>query len=182
MLAIRRHIPLKADGKADSLAGVKLLEDLAGREARDPLLGRILEPGRETVKVTAEASVAGKKILDTNQMARPLEMADSKKPTLIADLLPPGAPNSNMSNAHAEIATIQRAFDSGLTQGNPMSMVVRGEEICSYCSQSTNLAAAADRSGLSSLTIYDATTKKTWLWVRQEASKGLVELKRAGGG
>ncbi|WP_425519079.1 cytidine deaminase-like fold-containing protein [Xanthomonas campestris] len=39
-------------------------------------------------------------------------------------------------------------------------MVVRGEEICSYCSQSTNLAAAADRSGLSSLTICDATTKK----------------------
>ncbi|WP_430541876.1 cytidine deaminase-like fold-containing protein [Xanthomonas euvesicatoria] len=152
------------------------------REAHDPLIGRILEPGRETVKVTAEASVAGKKIIDTNQMARPAAMADSSKSTLIADLIPPGAPNSNMSNANAEIATIQRAYDSGLTQGQEMSMVVRGEEICSYCSQSTNLAAAAERSGLSSLTVYDATTGKTWIWSRRKIGDGLVELKRVTGG
>ncbi|WP_372390519.1 hypothetical protein ACCQ05_12255 [Xanthomonas sp. NCPPB 3582] len=128
VLAYRRLIPLKADGKADAAAAASLLKDLMRRETHDPLIGRILEPGRETVKVTAEASVAGKKIIDTNQMARPAAMADSSKSTLIADLIPPGAPNSNMSNAHAEIATIQRAYDSGLTQGQEMSMVVRGRK------------------------------------------------------
>ncbi|WP_244875198.1 hemagglutinin repeat-containing protein, partial [Xanthomonas cannabis] len=182
VLAYRRLIPLKADGKSDAAAAANLLKDLMRRETHDPLIGRILEPGRETVKVTAEASVAGNKIIDTNQMARPAAMADSSKSTLIADLIPPGAPNSNMSNAHAEIATIQRAYDSGLTQGQEMSMVVRGEEICSYCSQSTNLAAAAERSGLSSLTVYDATTGKTWIWSRRKIGDGLVELKRATGG
>ncbi|WDJ96367.1 hemagglutinin repeat-containing protein [Xanthomonas campestris pv. incanae] len=178
VLAYRRLIPLKADGKADAAAAANLLNDLMKREAHDPLIGRILEPGRETVKVTAEASVAGKKIIDTNQMARPAAMADSSKSTLIADLIPPGAPNSNMGNAHAEIATIQRAYDSGLTQGQEMSMVVRGEQICSYCSQSTNLAAAAERSGLNALTVYDATSGKTWIWSRRKVGSGLVELKR----
>ncbi|MBB4709842.1 filamentous hemagglutinin [Xanthomonas arboricola] len=182
VLAYRRLIPLKADGKADAAAAANLLKDLASREARDPLLGRILEPGRGAVTVTAEASVAGRTIIDTNQMARPAAMADNAKPTLIADLIPPGSPNSNMSNAHAEIAAIQRAYDSGLTQGQGMSMTVRGEEICSYCSQSTNLAAAAERSGLSSLKIYDATTGKTWVWSRVQSKTGLVELKRDGGG
>ncbi|WP_425509112.1 cytidine deaminase-like fold-containing protein [Xanthomonas vesicatoria] len=59
---------------------------------------------------------------------------------------------------------------------------MKGKKICSYCSQSTNLAAAAERSGLSSLTVYDPTTGKTLIWSRRKIGYGLVELKRATGG
>ncbi|MEX7643441.1 cytidine deaminase-like fold-containing protein, partial [Stenotrophomonas maltophilia] len=85
---------------------------------------------------------------DTNQTARPTKLADADHPTLVADLLPPGAPNSSMKSAHAEIAVIQRAYEQGLTNAQKMLIVVRGEGVCSYCQRSDNLIAAAQRSGL----------------------------------
>ena len=71
-----------------------------------------------------------------------------------------------MANAHAEIGVIQQAFDSGLTQGQSMTIVVRGEAVCTYCQMSTNLIAAADRAGLNSLTVVDSVEGKTYNWTR----------------
>jgi len=105
-------------------------------------------------------------LVDTNQTARSSIVADPNKPTLIADLIPPGMPNSNMANAHAEVAVIQRAYDSGLTHGKNMSIVVRGREVCSFCQSSTTVLAAAERSGLSSLTLVEAKTGRTFIWIR----------------
>ncbi|WP_428980413.1 cytidine deaminase-like fold-containing protein [Achromobacter aegrifaciens] len=124
-------------------------------------------PGAKApVTVTAEGSVGGKVLVDTNQTARSTIVADPNKPTLIADLIPSGKPNSKMANAHAEVAVIQRAYDSGLTRGQNMSIVVRGEEICSFCQPSTNILAAAERSGLNSLKLVEAKTGKTFTWKR----------------
>ncbi|WKE65263.1 hypothetical protein PVT67_16600 [Gallaecimonas kandeliae] len=118
------------------------------------------------VTVTAEANIGGNVLVDTNQTARPSVDADPNKPTLISDLIPPGKPNSTMANAHAEVAVIQRAYDKGLTSGRNMSIVVRGEEVCSYCQSSTNIMAAAERAGLNSLKLVEAETGKTFTWTR----------------
>ncbi|MBR1375982.1 MAG: hypothetical protein IJ566_07845 [Cardiobacteriaceae bacterium] len=85
-----------------------------------------------------------------------MHLADANKPTLIAAQIDPGKPNSNMANAHAEIGVIQQAYDAGLTQGENMTIVVRGESVCSYCSSA--LGKAANKSGLDSLTVVN--TKK----------------------
>ena len=71
-----------------------------------------------------------------------------------------------MANAHAEIGVIQQAFDSGLTQGQSMTIVVRGEAVCTCCKMSANLIAAADRAGLNSLTVVDSVAGKTYTWTR----------------
>lgn len=68
-----------------------------------------------------------------------------------------------MANAHAEIGLIQQAFDAGLTRGQGMTIVVRGEEVCSFCK--TNLTAAADRSGLNNLKVVDTVKGRVYEWV-----------------
>ncbi|WP_192352289.1 hemagglutinin repeat-containing protein [Achromobacter sp. ACM02] len=143
-----------------------LYNDLRAAQAKDQLIGTTLPGAKAPVTVTAEGSVGGKVLVDTNQTARSTIVADPNKPTLIADLIPPGKPNSTMANAHAEVAVIQRAYDSGLTRGQNMSIVVRGEEICSFCQSSTNILAAAERSGLNSLKLVEAKTGKTFTWTR----------------
>ena len=92
-----------------------------------------------------ESNIGGQTLFDTNQTARPLALADPDKSTLISDLLPSGKPNSTMANAHAEVGLIQQAYDAGLTQGQSMTIVVRGEKICTFCQRSTNLIAEASR-------------------------------------
>ncbi|HSC76227.1 MAG TPA: hypothetical protein VLB90_08330 [Pseudomonadales bacterium] len=104
-------------------------------QAFDSRIGATLEGANGSIKVTAEGSVGGLEFFDTNQTARPLNLADPSRPTLIEDLVAPDKPNSNMSNAHAEVGVIQQAYEAGVTQGADMSIVVRGQEpLCSYCS------------------------------------------------
>jgi filamentous hemagglutinin len=73
-----------------------------------------------------------------------------------------------MADAHAEIGVIQQAYDAGETQGQSMPMNVTGKYVCGYCSG--NIAAAAEKSGLTSLTINAADNAtgapKTYYWVQ----------------
>lgn len=45
-----------------------------------------------------------------------------------------------------------------------MTIVVRGEEVCSFCK--ANLTAAADRAGLSNLKVVDTVRGHVYEWVR----------------
>ncbi|WP_332311040.1 hemagglutinin repeat-containing protein [Stenotrophomonas sp. SY1] len=162
--AAEREAAAAAAAAAERNSMNELRQQLLAAEARDPRIGTVLPGAREPVAVTAESSLGGRTLLDTNQTARPAVLADANKPTLVADLVPPGKPNSNMANAHAEIALIQQAFDAGLTKGQSMTIVVRGEEVCSYCS--SVLTAAAERSGLQRLQVVDTVKGEVLLWVR----------------
>ncbi|HEJ4978887.1 TPA: hypothetical protein SL638_003478, partial [Pseudomonas aeruginosa] len=75
-------------------------------------------------------------------------------------------PNGNMADAHAEIGVIQKAFNEGKTVGSDMTMNVVGKDVCGYCRG--DIAAAASKSGLKSLTIQakdDITgLPKTYYW------------------
>ncbi|WP_444547652.1 cytidine deaminase-like fold-containing protein [Pseudomonas chlororaphis] len=90
-----------------------LKNDLLAAQARDSRIGTTLPGAKAPVTVTAESSIGGKTLVDTNQTARPTVIANPNKPTLIADLIPPGKPNSTMANAQAEIGLIQQAFRRG---------------------------------------------------------------------
>ncbi|WDW04063.1 hemagglutinin repeat-containing protein [Stenotrophomonas maltophilia] len=147
-----------------------LKRQLIQAERHDPWIGTTLPGAEAPVTVTAEATVGGRMLKDTNQTARPTKLADADHPTLVADLLPPGAPNSSMKSAHAEIAVIQRAYEQGLTNAQKMLIVVRGGGVCSYCQRSDNLIAAAQRSGLSKLEIIDVERNTKMVWNRGEKS------------
>ncbi len=133
-------------------------------------------------KVIAEAEVDGVKFTDTNQGARPSELADPNKPTLINDrvevkiIKDPDYPNGNMSTAHAEIGVIQQAYDAGITQGKTMSITVTGKDVCGYCIG--DVAAAAKKAGLKRLEIKafddDTGLPKTYYW--EPGFKSLREL------
>lgn len=166
-------------GKTDGVAGAKgaadvpatspasrerLRNDLLAAQATDPRIGTVLPGAKAPITVTAESNIGGRTLVDTNQTARPETMADPNKPTLVSDLVPPGKPNSTMANAHAEIGLIQQAFDAGLTRGQAMTIVVRGEEVCSYCK--STLTSAADRAGLNSLQVVDTVRGSVYEWVR----------------
>ncbi len=45
-----------------------------------------------------------------------------------------------------------------------MTIVVRGEEVCSFCK--SNLTAAADRAGLNGLKVVDTVKGRVYEWVR----------------
>jgi len=151
-----------SQGTANSVNGRNLAADLARREAIAPQIGTIQPGATKPITVTAEAEIGGVKIFDTNQGARPAAAADPNKPTLIADKVTPGDPNSNMANAHAEVAVIQRAFDAGLTRGKEMTIVVRGEAVCTYCRDYLGDMAAA--AGLKKLTVVDTAGNKIRTW------------------
>ncbi|WP_423170848.1 cytidine deaminase-like fold-containing protein [Stenotrophomonas maltophilia group sp. CASM26] len=108
--------------------------------------------------------MGGRVLWDTNQGSRPALSADPNKPTLISDLVAPGHPNSNMSNAHAEIGLIQQAFEAGLAEGRDMSIVVRGKPVCDFCM--SHIGLAAERSGLNSVRVLDTSSGKIHLWTR----------------
>jgi hypothetical protein len=134
-----------SEGTANATTASKLADDLAIAQAKDPRIGTALPSANARSKVTAENNIGGRTLIDTNQTASPPALADPNKPTLISDLIRPGAPNSTMANTHAEVGLIQQAYDAGLTQGQNMTIVVRGEAVCSFCQQSTNLIAATER-------------------------------------
>ncbi|MEN5182086.1 hypothetical protein ABE501_20220 [Comamonas testosteroni] len=54
-----------------------------------------------------------------------------------------------------------------------MTIVVRGESVCTFCQSSTNLVAAADRAGLDSLQIVDTVDRVTYIWTR--GTNGLIK-------
>ena len=71
-----------------------------------------------------------------------------------------------MSTAHAEIGAIQQAFDAGMTQNRDMTINVSGLDVCGYCIG--DIAAAAEKSGLNSLTlnaIDKAGKAKIYYWL-----------------
>jgi hypothetical protein len=136
-------------------------------------------PNQNGVKppvVTAEASVNGSVFSDVNQTAR--VGADAQKPTLIADRIAAKSaargkelPNGNMATAHAEVGSIQQAFDAGVTAGADMQLTVTGQPVCGYCLG--DIAAMADKAGLKSLTVYEKATGNTLFW-----EKGMKSLQR----
>jgi filamentous hemagglutinin len=153
-----------SQGTADAVAGWRLGLQLAAAQANDPQIGTTIPGASAPVKVTAEASVGGQTFFDVNQTARPMTAEEASRPTLIADLLRPGVPNGTYGGAHAEIGTIQQAYDAGLTQGQSMTIVVRGQPPCSFCN--SDLKVMADRSGLNSLTVVDGSTGAVLQWTR----------------
>jgi len=123
--------------------------------------------------VTAKAEVGGSVFTDVNQTAR--VGANAKEPTLVSERITAKAlktgkelPNASMGTAHAEIGTIQQAFDAGKTKGADMTMTVTGKDVCGYCKG--DIAAAAETAELKSLTIQAADDvtglSKTYQWVQ----------------
>ncbi|QBR51433.1 hypothetical protein E2F51_16265 [Erwinia sp. QL-Z3] len=121
------------------------------------------------LKVVAKGNVDGAKFTDTNQGARPSNLAYVNKPTLIdgriqakIDKQTKPLPNGNMATAHAEVGVIQQAFEKGMSQGRYMTMSVSKEPVCGYCRG--DIAAMADKAGLKSLTIYEEATGSVLYW------------------
>ncbi|KAG9610117.1 hypothetical protein KCV01_g3350, partial [Aureobasidium melanogenum] len=120
----------------------------------------LASPYRINPEVMAEGRVGGEVFTDVNQRARPLNQADPNQATLIADRVGEKAaanpnkvfPNGNMATAHAEIGVIQQAYNAGKTVGADMSMNVNGLVVCGFCVG--DIAAAAERAGLKSLSVY----------------------------
>ncbi|XKY19560.1 DUF6862 domain-containing protein [Dickeya ananatis] len=122
------------------------------------------------LKVVARGNVDGVEFSDTNQGARPSNLADINKPTLINDVIQVKLnkrpdkkyPNGDMSTAHAEVGVIQQAYEEGMTKGREMTMSVAGKEVCNYCL--TDVRVMAERAGLKSLTIYEESTHNILFW------------------
>lgn len=154
----------KADGSILSPTKIKVQDST-----------RVLDPRTHTSipKVTAELTdpITGKVFKDTNQGNRPdYFLGEKSRPTLINDRIEAkleknpskNLPNGNMASAHAEVGTIQQAFDDGITKGRDMNMLVSREPVCGYCRG--DIAAMADKAGLKSLTVYEESTGKTLYW------------------
>jgi filamentous hemagglutinin len=130
-------------------------------------LGKIVDAN---VKVVAKGNVDGSKFTDTNQGARPSQLADFNKPTIINDVVQAkivkepnkNFPNGNMGTAHAEIGVNQQAYEKGMTNGKDMLMSVSGEALCTYCLSDVKTMAA--KSGLKSLTIYEEKSGDVLYW------------------
>lgn len=67
-----------------------------------------------------------------------------------------------MADAHAEIGVIQQAYAAGKTMGASMELTVSGKAVCGYCRG--DIAAMAEKSGLTSLTVKEVATGKTLYW------------------
>ena len=119
--------------------------------------------------VTAEGKIGGATFTDFNQTARPASEANASQPTLISDRVTAKAdasgkilPNGNMADAHAEIGVIQQAYTAGKTMGASMELTVSGKAVCGYCRG--DIAAMAEKSGLTSLEVKEIATGKTLYW------------------
>jgi hypothetical protein len=116
--------------------------------------------------VTATSTVNGREFKGTNQSAR--ENPDPNKRTAIADEIESGKkfkegnPNTNMSNAHAEIEVMQKAHDAGIANGSNMTIQLTGQDMCGFCR--SNVAAMADKIGLNNLTVIGPNGEmSTWV-------------------
>jgi filamentous hemagglutinin len=86
-------------------------------------------------------------------------------------------PNSNMSNAHAEIGAINQAHKAGLAKGADLKITVKGKDVCDYCKG--DIAAAATAAGAKSVTItaFDQITGITRRYYWQPGMKSIKEVK-----
>ncbi|MEX0447440.1 hypothetical protein [Xenorhabdus sp. SGI246] len=147
---------------------------------------RVLDKKAHTSIPKVEAELldkeTGKIFKDTNQGNRPdYYLGDKSRPTLINDRIQAkvennpnkSLPNGNMASAHAEVGTIQQAFEDGITIGRDMDMKVLKEPICGYCRG--DIAAMADKAKLKSLTVQEESTGKTFYW--EPGMKSLKEKK-----
>ena len=147
---------------------------------------RVLDKKTHTSIPKVEAELidneTGKTFKDTNQGSRPdYFLRDKSRPTLIKDRIEAKIeknpakylPNGNMASAHAEVGTIQQAFENGITVGRDMNMKVTKEPVCGYCRG--DIAAMADKASLKSLTVYEESTGKTLYW--NPGMKSLKERK-----
>ncbi|MEN9423083.1 MAG: hypothetical protein RL122_466 [Pseudomonadota bacterium] len=132
--------------------------------------------------VTVNAKVGETSFSDVNQTAR--TGVDPEQPTLIAERIANKTaksknqqdyPNGTMGTAHAEIGTIQQAFNAGKTKGQSMTMSVSGKDVCGYCKG--DIAAAAEKAGLKSLTI-NAIDNVTNLPKIYQWTPGMTTIKR----
>ncbi|WP_319001439.1 hemagglutinin repeat-containing protein [Burkholderia sp. AU39826] len=155
--------PVTSGGTANAATAEPLAIDLAKAQSVDPLIGKTLPGASAPVKVTADASIGGQSFYDVNQTARGVGFGDPNQPTLISKLVAPGDPNGVYGEAHAEIGVIQQAYNAGLTQGQSMTIVVRGLSPCSYCSG--DLMDMAQAAGLSELTVVDGVTGAVNKWI-----------------
>lgn len=158
------NTPVTSGGMANSATAPKLATDLAISQSQDPLIGTTLPGANAPVKVTADASVSGQSFFDVNQTARPANVPNNNQPTLISSLVEPGDPNGTYGEAHAEIGVIQQAYDAGLTKGQSMTIVVRGQNACSFCQ--SDLVKMADASGLNQLTVVNGADGSVLQWTR----------------
>ncbi|AWH87786.1 hypothetical protein HYN51_03945 [Limnobaculum parvum] len=163
---------------------------MAGNSAISRIDGAIASPGKaiswqessqsldpkahsSIPKVTAELTdpVTGKVFTDTNQGNRPdFYLGDQSRPTLINNIIQAkidkrpdkNYPNGDMATAHAEVGSIQQAYEQGMTQGRNMELVVSGKPVCNFCM--TDIRSMAEKAGLNSLTIYEKSTGHTLYW------------------
>ncbi|WP_080492923.1 hemagglutinin repeat-containing protein [Burkholderia ubonensis] len=159
-------------GTANAATVEPLAIDLAKAQSVDPLIGKTLPGASAPVQVTADASIGGRSFYDVNQTARGVGFSDPSQPTLISKLVAPGDPNGIYGEAHAEIGVIQQAYNAGLTQDQPMTIVVRGLAPCDYCQ--SDLVKMADAAGLSKLTVVNGADGSISQWIRGMGNK-LVE-------
>ncbi|MFD1246036.1 cytidine deaminase-like fold-containing protein [Paralysiella testudinis] len=104
-------------------------------------------------------------VSDVNPSHRPPVSAQQSHPTLIQnDVLKKGQnlPNSNMNNAHAEIAAMQRLYEKTSTQGKELTLQVKGKEVCSHCL--SDIKNMGQKMGLKSVTVYEEVTGKRLIW------------------
>ncbi|MGV8001520.1 DUF637 domain-containing protein [Photorhabdus temperata subsp. temperata] len=163
--------PLLSNAKPDTHAVTRLIEKASTKETITP-------------KVTAKLEVNGRIFTDTNQTARASEQANAKQGTLITDRISAKEiakgkelPNGNMATAHAEIGTIQQAYNAGVSKGADLKITVVGKDVCGYCRG--DIAAAAEVAGAKSVTVnaVDDITglPKKYIW--QSGMKSLREVK-----
>ena len=174
------HIPPEAQNHHRSTKSGGGESGTLKQEAKHSL-GPETNPDNEeskTPQVIAIAEVNGKIFTDVNQTAR--DDGDNNKPTLISDRIDKKSrkqnkdlPNGNMRDAHAEIGAIQQASDAGVTDNADMTITVKGEPVCGYCTG--DIPAMAKEANLKSLTIIEEATGETLYW-----KPGMRSLKTKG--
>ncbi|MDQ0395395.1 cytidine deaminase-like fold-containing protein [Labrys monachus] len=132
---------------------------------------QMANPGKTLRKpdVFAVGRIDDRTEYSVNQRSRP-DYIDPNQDTLIgghvrdllADTDRTQNANEKQSNAHAELAVLQKFYDSGLTQGGTLRMIVTGQDLCRFCLR--DLPVAANNSGLQELTIYQEFSGKTLIW------------------
>ncbi|MDB0574056.1 VENN motif pre-toxin domain-containing protein, partial [Ralstonia solanacearum] len=172
--------PITSNGAANVVTSRQLAVDLAIAQSKDPLIGTTLPGAAAPVQVTADASIGGRSFFDVNQTARATGSTSANKPTLIADLVEPGSPNGTYGTAHAEIGTIQQAYDAGLTKNESMTIIVRGQAPCDYCQ--SHLIKMANAAGLNQLTVVNGVDGSVIQWVRGSFSWNVIKRSQFMGG
>lgn len=169
--------PVMAKGEADINNADKLKSDLTQQ-----MVNGVSAPGAEKVVVVeAEIRRTGQHYANVNQRARSPSMSDEHVPTQVpSDIVKNragdrmknghqvGELNSNMDNAHAEVAVITEASREGTTLNAEMTIRVRGERpVCVHCRGDLTYAACA--AGLLRLLVITEKTGEKLYWQRAAA-------------